>query len=713
MAVADDSDAGCPAGAPTGEAERVRWTAAVAAAEVGSFDWDLRSGRLEWDDQLLVIFGLTREAFGESIDDFTAALHPDDVGRVDEELRGAIATCSEYAAEYRVLRPDGEVRWVQARGKALCGPDGSAVRVVGAAYDTTARHVEDVRVARVLETMPAAFFLLDDEWRFRHLNAEAERILGRRRVELLGRVIWDVFPATLGSAFEHQYRAAVTTGLARSFEAVSPVHVDRWYEVRAWPGPDGLSVYFSDCTDRRRSQEEAALARERAEAEQRAADEARRLAEAGEARLRLLGEVGDDLASTLDTEEAVARLARHLVPSLASWCLITLSTDQHHLRDIASWHADPRLRETVARYARLRLTSLSTASYLFRALRTGEVVEVPDATHQIAGVLTGEAVGVLRELAPGIAYAVPLRARGRTVGAMTLFLDEDREPLSPEDVAMTVQLADRAGLALDNARLYEEQRHMAESLQRALLSAPVHPDRINVAVRYLPASKAAQVGGDWYDAFLQRSGAAVLVVGDVIGHDTQAAAAMSQVRTLLRGIGYASGSRPGAMLQDLDEAMCALQVDTMATAVVLRLEQDAPDGASGLTRARWSSAGHLPPIVAGPDGKVEVLAERNGPLLGLRAGAERPERDLLLERGSVVLLYSDGLVERRGEHLSHGIERLRSVLADAIATLPLTSDPDDLERVVDDVLERMLDGHGDDDVAVVAVHVAPGCGADR
>ena len=250
MAVADDSDAGCPAGVPTGEAERVRWTAAVAAAEVGSFDWDLRSGRLEWDDQLLAIFGLTREAFGESIDDFTAALHPDDVARVDEALRAAIAACAEYAAEYRVLRPDGEVRWVQARGKALRGPDGSAVRVVGAAYDTTARHVEDVRVARVLETMPAAFFLLDDEWRFRHVNVAAERILGRPRSELLGRVLWDMYPETLGSGFEDGYRAAVATGRARSFEAPSPAPVDRWYEVRAWPGPDGLSVYFSDCTER-------------------------------------------------------------------------------------------------------------------------------------------------------------------------------------------------------------------------------------------------------------------------------------------------------------------------------------------------------------------------------------------------------------------------------------------------------------------------------
>ncbi|WP_232014236.1 PP2C family protein-serine/threonine phosphatase [Cellulomonas fimi] len=663
---------------PATEAERVRWMLAVEAAGVGSFDWDLRTGRLEWDDQLLEIFGIARAEFGESLDDFNAALHPDDVARVGAAVGSAIARCGEYTAEYRVVRPDGCVRWVQARGKALAGDDGTAVRMLGAAYDTTDRHDGDARISRVLETMSAAFFLLDDEWRFRYVNAEAEKLLGRPRTDLLGGVIWELFPAAVGSPFEEHYRGAAESGATRAFEAYYPAPLDRWYEVRAWPGADGLSVYFSDCTQRRRSQD----------------------------RLQLLGEVSDDLASTLDTEDAVARLARHLVPTLASWCLVTLSTDQRHLRDIGSWHADPAGRDTVARYARLRLHALSPTSYLHRALRTGEVVEVPDATREITGVLTGEAVDVLRELAPQTAYAVPLRARGRTVGAMTLFHDAERERLSPEDLTTVVQLADRAGLALDNARLYEEQRHIAESLQRALLTEPVEPEHLDVAVRYLPASRAAQVGGDWYDAFLQRDGATVLVVGDVVGHDTQAAAAMSQVRTLLRGIGYASASAPGALLEELDTAMRGLRVDTMATALVARLERPVPDDGSGRTRLRWSSAGHPPPLLASADGHVEVLdGGGNGPLLGLLAGRERPERQVEPEPGSVLLLYSDGLVERRGEHLRVGIERLRQALQDAVARHPLSDDRGDLERVVDEVVATMLDGDADDDVAVVAAHL--------
>jgi serine phosphatase RsbU (regulator of sigma subunit) len=132
------------------------------------------------------------------------------------------------------------------------------------------------------------------------------------------------------------------------------------------------------------------------------------------------------------------------------------------------------------------------------------------------------------------------------------------------------------------------------------------------------------------------------------------------------------------------------------------------DDGRASTRLRWSSAGHLPPLLATPSGQVTVLtAGKNGPLLGLGAGVVRPEHELVLERGSVLLLYTDGLVERRGEHLRHGIARLQRVLAEAVATVPLTSDPGDLERVVDDVLARMLDGHVEDDVAVVAVHLRP------
>ena len=146
---------------------------------------------------------------------------------------------------------------MHARGRALCGPDGTAERLLGAAFDTTGERAGAARVTRVLEAMPAGFYCLDREWRFTHVNAEAERLLGRTREELLGRVLWDEWPAALNSIFEDSYRTAVRTGLPVSFDAYYPAPLDGWYELRAWPSPDGLSVYFLEVTERRRVQEQA------------------------------------------------------------------------------------------------------------------------------------------------------------------------------------------------------------------------------------------------------------------------------------------------------------------------------------------------------------------------------------------------------------------------------------------------------------------------
>ena len=683
------------------EADRARWQLAVTAGGVGTFDWDLASGRLDWDDQLLRIFGLERDGFTGTIEAFDAGVHPDDLPRVHAALDRAIADCDEYTAEYRVRRPDGTSRWVQARGMALPGPDGAAARVLGAAYDTTDSRQADARIARVLETMSTAFFLLDDRWRFTYVNAEAERVLGRTRDELLGGEVWALFPLAIGSPFEEHYRGAVASGAPRSFEAYYPPPLDGWYEVRAFPGPDGLSVYFHDITDRRHAEE------------QRLAASA--LADAATHRLAVLATVSDDLSSTLDTEYAVGRLARHLVRGFGSWCLVTLWDDQRQLQDIAGWHAEPHLRPTVARYAQLRLASLAPASYLHRALHDGELVTVEDATERIAPLLSGEAREVLRSLAPRRAHVVPMRARGRTVGAISLFLDDAHADLGPEDLALLVQVADRAGVALDNARLFEGQRRMAETLQRALLTAPAQPDDLDVVVRYVPAAEVAQVGGDWYDAFVQPGGATVLVIGDVMGHDRHAAAAMSQVRTLLRGIAATSGETPAEVLSALDTTLDTLRVDAMASAVVLRLEQDDEDRAAGRTTVRWANAGHLPPLLVDPSGTVRELRAGDPELvLGVTAGGPRTDATVTVPRGSTVVLYTDGLVEQRGEHLQDGIDRLAELVASLV--------PEARERatggavldagyLADAVLSRGAAGEApEDDIALLVVHLRPQAG---
>ncbi|WP_432541968.1 SpoIIE family protein phosphatase [Kineococcus sp. SYSU DK002] len=687
------------------ENDRLRWQLAVAAGGVGSFDWDLRADVLEWDEQVLRLFGCTAEEFDGTMGAFERRVHPDDLDRVRRSLGGAVAGGDAFEAEYRVVLPApdpvGRTRWVKARGRVLPGADGRPAHLLGAVYDTTREHDDDVRVARVLESMSSAFFSLDRDWRFTHVNAEAERVLQRPREQMLGQVVWELFPDAVGSTFELQYRRAMSTGEQVDFEAYYPAPLDRWYEVRAWRDPDGLAVYFLDVTARRAAQAQAEADRAAAREALRTAEQAQRTAERAAARLALLARVSADLAATFDTEEAVARLAQHLVPALGDWCIVTLLDEQGNLRDIGSWHAEQAARPVLERYRRVRLPCLSPRAPLHRALREDRPVLVAsDATERLGAMLAEPARGLLQQLAPQAAHMLPMRARGRTVGLVTLFRSPGTPPPAPEDLLTVREVADRAGLALDNARLYGQQQHVAEGLQRSLLSAPVAPDDLQVVVRYRPAAHAAQVGGDWYDAFPQPDGATVLVIGDVVGHDITAAAAMSQVRSLLRGIAHHSGQGPAAVLTGLDAAMQGLALDTTATALVARVEQGPQDRERGVVRFRWSSAGHPAPLLLAPDGTVTALTGRGHDLLlGLDPRTPRVDEETTLGPGATVLLHTDGLVERREQDYDDGVRRLREVVLDLAG--------ESLDDLCDGVLARLLPERAEDDVAIVAVRPRP------
>ena len=679
------------------EDERSVWQLAMGAGGVGAFDWDLTTGELRWDERLLELFGLSRETFGGTIDAFKAAVHPEDRERVNAALAEAIASCGTYAAEYRVVLPDGGLRWVRARGRALAGRDGRAVRVIGAASDTTAVQQEETRVARILESMPTAFFSLDRSWRFTYANGEAKRLLGGIGADIVGAVIWDLFPAAVGSDFEREYRHAAETGEPVVFEAYYPPPLDAWYEVRGWPTPDGLSVYFADVSSRRQAQETLARASRRSV---------------------LLAEVAAELADTWDADEAVGRLAHLIVPELGDWCIVTLTEDgvvessdwRRGLRDVGWWHADPAARPLVERYSQSRLGALSETSFLARALASSSPIVVVDRAAEVIGsvLAAGEARDLCLELDPASAVIVPMRARGRVLGALSVFRGRGRPSFSSDGIAVLEQVASRAGLALDNTRLYGEQRDLSEQLQRSMMTAPPEPDHLHLAVRYQPAAEVAQVGGDWYDAFLQPGGVTTVVIGDVIGHDTAAAAAMGQVRNILRGVAVATRSSPAELLRQVDAVMSELLIEITATVVVARLEQTPEERQNGLTRLRWASAGHPPPLVVGPPDEADPRPAAEvlwgpGPnlLLGLEPTVERDETEVTLERGSTLLLYTDGLVERRGELIDAGIDRLAAVFAD------LNAAGVGLEELCDELLRRMLPDKPDDDVAMVAVRLHP------
>ncbi|WP_298457432.1 SpoIIE family protein phosphatase [uncultured Cellulomonas sp.] len=672
-----------PPGAP--DMGTVLGELAITAAGIGTFDWDLRSGRVTIDAALARLYGwdartpLERDAAG-----LVGRAHPEDRGTLEDALTTAVESSGELAVEHRIVQPDGTPRWVASRGRVLHDRDGVAVRMLGASYDITERQAGEARTARVLESMPTAFFSLDRDWRFRYVNAEGERVLGATRQDLLGGVVWDLFPAANGSDFETHYRGAVASGEPVAFDAYYPPPLDAWYEVVAWPGPDGLAVYFLDVTSRRRMQEEADRSVRRA---------------------ALIAQVTAQLTETLDGVEAVARLAELVVPALADWCLVTLVDDDEQagtrrgLRDIGWAHVDPAALPVVRGYAQQRLTALRDHSFLSRALRTGEMVVVGHGAAAAIDSMLGSAPAreLIARLAPETVVVLPLRGRGGTVGLMSLFGGAQRAPLTADELAVAQEVAGHAGLALDNSRLFRQQRQLAEGLQRALLTQPPRTDQLDIAVRYVPAGEAAQVGGDWYDAFAQRDGATVLVIGDVVGHDIVAAAAMGQLRSLLRGIAVATGAGPGELLREVDRAMVTLRASTIATAVVARVEP--PEPGTGARAVRWSNAGHPPPMLIAPDGSVSTLvAEHSDLLLGVVPDASRLETRVVLEPGATLFLYTDGLVERRGQSLSDGFETLRTVLSDAAGLDP--------EALCDAVLGRLLPERRNDDVALVAVRVA-------
>jgi serine phosphatase RsbU (regulator of sigma subunit) len=290
---------------------------------------------------------------------------------------------------------------------------------------------------------------------------------------------------------------------------------------------------------------------------------------------------------------------------------------------------------------------------------------------------------------------VPLSSGARSLGVLCLAKGPETAPFSADDLATATDIGRRAGLALENARLYERQRTASEVLQRSLLTPLPEPDHLQIAARYLPAAQEAQVGGDWYDSFLQPDGATVLVIGDVVGHDMNAAAAMGQLRNLLRGISYDSSHNPAQLLTRVDCAIRGLQIDTLATAVVARIEQT-PEQRTRLERTlRWSNAGHPPPFLLRATGIVTVLDTDDGLLLGLDPEIERHDHVVTLLPGDTIVLFTDGLVERRDSPIEEGLVRLEALLG-SLVDLPL-------EDLCTELVSRLLPDNADDDVAIVAV----------
>jgi GAF domain-containing protein len=424
------------------------------------------------------------------------------------------------------------------------------------------------------------------------------------------------------------------------------------------------------------------------------ADEARRHAESAHDHLSLLSELTETLAAPMDLDEALGRLGRMVAGRLADWCLVALADSSGPVRHVSAAHSSPAYAQDAARLAELAVAAgPDLKALILKVQRAGGLIrrDSVDVSLLRDNLVTGELATVAERLGFASFLIAPITAPAtrRIVGALMLVNGPDRGPFGEAEEQTTAEFGRRAGLAVDNSTLYRHQRHVAEVLQQSMLPELPRISGMEMYARYLPAQGgAAAVGGDWYDAFAQPDGSVMLAVGDVSGHDIEAAATMGQVRNLVRGDAYGRHDEPGPLLAQLDRALHGLGVPAAATAVLARVRR-----ADDHYHVAFANAGHPPPILLTPDGNIDIWWEAPEPLLGLLPRAARTTHHRDVSPGSTLLLYTDGLVEHPARLIDDGIARIRQVLQ-GNAALP----PEELcSRLIDSASRRT------DDIALLAV----------
>ena len=385
------------------------------------------------------------------------------------------------------------------------------------------------------------------------------------------------------------------------------------------------------------------------------ADEARRNAESAHGQLTLLGELTETLTATMDIDDALSRLGGTVAGPLADWCLIALADPSGAVRHVSAAHRDAAHLDVAGQLVQHARRSPAGLKGLLRAAAPvrGDAARLRDR------IGTGPLADLAELMGTGSYLSVPIVApvTRRVMGVILLVNGPRRASFSRAEERTAAEVGRRAGMAVDNSRLYGRQRHVAEVLQHSMLPELPEVDGVDLYGRYLPAQIGTAVGGDWYDAFAQPDGSLMLAVGDVSGHDIEAAATMGQVRNLVRGNAYGRDDGPGPLLSQLDRALHGLRVPAAATAVLARLLRDGHD-----YLVDFANAGHPPPLLLRPDGDVEIWWEAPEPLLGLLARDDRSNHHRRVPAGSTLLLYTDGLVEHPARLIDDGIARMEAVL---------------------------------------------------
>ena len=374
---------------------------------------------------------------------------------------------------------------------------------------------------------------------------------------------------------------------------------------------------------------------------------------------RLLAEASDVLASSLDYEETLQRVAEMAVPELADWCRVSLPDARGIIRSVAVAHIDPSKVALARRLGEEYPERAVAPGGAAQVIRTGVPQLVNDVSDDllVAAAQGTEHLELLRGLGIHAGMTVPVPdARGGTLGALSLVSAESRRSFTEADLLLAQELARRAGVAVENARLYSERAEIANTLQEALLPEAL-PEiaGLRADVLYRPVGELNYVGGDFYDLFQTPRGW-MAVVGDVTGHGAKAARLTAMARARLRAIGELTGD-PLMTVSRLNGSLCEERELTLVTAVIMCIEARA----DGALVVEIVCCGHPRPILVSALGSSEVGTP--GVILGLDAGASWEAAPVELLPGDSLVAYTDGIIDTFGERELFGVERLLDALA--------------------------------------------------
>jgi PAS domain S-box-containing protein len=599
-------------------------------------------------------------------------------------LRGNVLGVLEFFSR-KIRRPDDELVATMVSIGTQIGQFMESAEAAGAVLETNARS------RAMLSAALDCFISMDHEGRIIEFNPAAERTFGYSRADVIGKELADlIIPAA-----DRDYHRA---GLARYLETGQGALIDRRVEVTAvrsdeteFPVELAITVVDSDppvFTGYLRD-----ISAERAAAQA--------LRDSRE-RLSFLAEASALLSSSLNYRTVLERLANLVVPTLADWCAVDMLEDHGTVRRVAVAHADPAKREAAQQLVGSR-PGEESGHVLREVLSTGEPVITEDGLEACGGYASDpDQRQLILELGCAAAVIVPLVARGRTLGAITLVAAGADRAYGASDAALAEDLARRAALAVDNARLFSERSHVARTLQKSLL--PPHLPAIpglEVAGRYQAAGEGNEVGGDFYDVFGTGKDDWAIVMGDVCGKGADAAAVTALARYTIRAAAM-QARKPSRVLTQLNEALLAEassrdEMDQRFCTVAYVRLRPADSG----VRITSTSGGHPVPLILRVDGSIEG-ASKVGTLIGVLPEPKLVDRSANLSSGDALILYTDGITEARGPEGVYGEERLRKLIR-SCAGMDAAAIADRIEHTVLEFQE----GNARDDIALLVVRVLP------